>query len=460
MSETYDISSFGAVGDGMTDCTDAIQKALNKCHENNGGTIVLPPGVYLSGTLYLCSNIHIIIQENAILKAIPDKRRYNKADFTPQNYASVNEKTDGTHLLIALNVENITISGGGKIDGNYSAFFDPLKNTRADFPGLRPAQMLFFCESKNIKLYDVTLENAAYWSCFFYGCCNINVTNINIKTAPESWNGDGLDIDCCQNVTVKNCRIDTSDDCIAIRSAGSRLQNTEQLTSNIEISDCTLTSRQAAIRFGVGSGEIRRCRIKNINVYYCTLGITFHGHYSHSNNSGLRISDIVIDNVFMRSLLTPMCIMEHYALDVQDDGRLAEIRDIHISNMHGFAGATMLIQGDRDFGIKNITLENIEITLGGGDLIPESGNTDEIRKIGDGWRFYQPYPFAAVYAENLTCRNVRFHWSNEKTYWHDDNIILPENYRLNGYSDKWQNKIFVGKLINSDIDGIVIDDFR
>ena len=109
------ITDYGAAGDGLTNCTAAIQKALDLCVRQGGGTVVIPPGVYLTGTIYLRSRTRLEIQKGAVLKATPDRTCYNRADFTPQNSASVREKTDGTHLIAAVNVEDVTISGGGVI---------------------------------------------------------------------------------------------------------------------------------------------------------------------------------------------------------------------------------------------------------------------------------------------------------------------------------------------------------
>ena len=411
----FDITQFGAVGDGCGNCTEAIQKALDRCAAAGGGTVCIPPGVYLSGTIYLHSHIRLEIQKGAVLKAIPDRSCYNREDFTPQNSASVNEKTDGTHLIAAVNVEDVAISGGGVIDGNREAFFDPEKYSRNTFPGLRPAQMLYFCESANITLQDIQLRNAAYWSCFFHGCREIMVSGVRIRTGRKDWNGDGLDIDCCTDVIVTGCDIDTADDCIAIRANGKKLLNSPAETAQVTVSNCILRSNQAAVRFGVGSGTIRECTLGNLCITDCTLGITIHGHYSHSQNTGLVIRDILISDVFIRSRLIPFCIMEHYALLPQEDGNGADISGITIRNLRGYAAGTILIQGDLDRKVRNISLLDVDLTIGGGHKIVKDADEDDHRRIGDGWRFYQPYAFVVLQAENVVCRDMRLHWSEDRS---------------------------------------------
>ena len=411
----YVITEFGAVGDGRCNCTAAIQKALDQCGIQGGGTVSVPPGVYLTGTICLHSHTRLEIRKGAVLKAIPDRTCYNRADFTPQNIASVREKTDGSHLIAAVNVEDIAISGGGVIDGNREAFFDPEKYTRDTFPGLRPAQMLYFCESVNITLQDIQLRNAAYWSCFFHGCREIMVSCVRIRTGRQDWNGDGLDIDCCTNVIVTGCDIDTSDDCIAIRANGKKLLNSPAETAQVMVSNCILRSDQAAVRFGVGSGTIRECTLDNLCISDCTLGITIHGHYSHSQDTGLVIRDIQISNVFIRSRLIPFCIMEHYALMPQESGTGADISNITIRNLRGYAAGTAVIQGDRDRKVRNITLQNVDLTIGGGHKIVKDANEKDHLRIGDGWRFYQPYAFAILWSENVVCRNMYLHWAKDRS---------------------------------------------
>ena len=409
------ITDYGAAGDSLTNCTAAIQKALDLCGRQGGGTVVIPPGIYLTGTIYLRSHTRLEIRKGAVLKATPDRTCYNRADFTPQNSASVREKTDGTHLIAAVNVEDVTISGGGVIDGNREVFFDPEKHTRNTFPGLRPAQMLYFCESADITLQDIQLRNAAYWSCFFHGCRRITVSGVRIRTGRKDWNGDGLDIDCCTNVVVSGCDIDTADDCIAIRANGKKLQGTPAETVQVTVSDCILRSDQAAVRFGVGSGTIRECSLRNLIIPDCTLGITIHGHYSHSQDTGLTIRDILISDVSIRSRLIPFCIMEHYALMPQEDGNGADIDNITLRNIRAYAEGTALIQGDRDRKVRNILLQDIDLTIGGGHQIVKNADENDHRRIGDGWRFYQPCAFAVLYAENVICRNMLLHWADGRS---------------------------------------------
>ena len=122
------VRDFGAVGDGITKDTAAVQQAIDQ-----GGTVYFPAGIYLCGSLYLRSHTTLELENGAVILGSPDPEDYNQPDFCPQNSVCLPEKAFGAHLIIALEVNHVVIRGG-KIDGNRSAFFDPSLYSRDDFP--------------------------------------------------------------------------------------------------------------------------------------------------------------------------------------------------------------------------------------------------------------------------------------------------------------------------------------
>ena len=174
------VRDFGAVGDGRTKDTAAVQKAIDA-----GGMVCFPPGTYLCGTLYLKSHGGLHLEAGAILLASPDPEDYNADDFCVQNSHSVNEQSSGAHFIVALEQENVTIEGNGRIDGNRAAFFYVPENRsdiRPEQITWRPGQMVYFCECRNVKIKDVEMYNSTYWTCFLHGCENVQVTGIRIWT--------------------------------------------------------------------------------------------------------------------------------------------------------------------------------------------------------------------------------------------------------------------------------------
>jgi len=267
----YNICDFGAVGDGKSLNTAAIQAALDKCGAAGGGRVVVPPGCFVSGTLWLRDRTELHLESGAVLLASPNLKDYNRLDAYPQNFAPVNDRYEdwtGAHLILGVEIQDAAITGPGVIDGNATAFFgDPVPFYAHSFiwrDGLatardraigRPGQMIVFCESRNIRIRDLTLHNATCWSCFLHGCEDVFVRGVKVDNASYACNTDGIDIDACQRVTVSDCIIDSGDDAFAIRGAPRRLKDKTRICSDVVITNCVVASSSSVFRIGVGEGE-------------------------------------------------------------------------------------------------------------------------------------------------------------------------------------------------------------
>jgi len=295
MNGQFDVKSYGAVGDGVTKDTKAIQAAIDAAADNQGGRVVLNPGVYLSGTIYLKSNVELHLMSGAKLLGSPNKDDYN----TTERRGSGRENVSGAHLVVAYRVKNVSITGQGAIDGNASAFFGGLSDTegmsyrykvrpvdRFSFPW-RPGQMVWFCRCKGVSVRDVTLSNSAYWTFLLLGCEDVRVRGLRIMNPPTTINGDGLGIDSCRNVTVSDCIIRSGDDSLTLRAT---LRATP--CENVVVSNCVLSSPTSGIRIGVGDGIVRRCRLSNIIITDSCKGIVVVSRWSDSSEHGTRIEDI------------------------------------------------------------------------------------------------------------------------------------------------------------------------
>ena len=181
--EVFDVRAFGARGDGRTKDTAAIQRAVDAAHEAGGGTVEVPAGTYLSGSIFLKSNVDFHVGAGATILGSPDPADYNPWDVCPQNWKSVNESHQGGHLLLCIEQRNVTLRGPGRIDGNSRAFLVGPKGERYPQGGFpwRPSQMVYFVESEDIRIQDLELANSCYWSCFLHGCRRVFARGHELK---------------------------------------------------------------------------------------------------------------------------------------------------------------------------------------------------------------------------------------------------------------------------------------
>ena len=258
------VKDFGAVGDGSANDTAAIQKAIDA-----GGIAYFPPGIYRSGTLYLRSGGGLELSPGATLLASPDPTDYNADDFCPQNQVFAGDQVSGAHLICAVEQHDIVLRGGGRIDGSARTWLNELHQLGCRmsyrYPEWRPGQLLYFCESEQITLQDLIIEDAPYWAVMVHGCRHVAVRNIRIFSDMQGHNGDGIDIDCSQFVNISGCQIEGSDDCITLRVNEKGLKH-PQVCEYVTVSDCILKTYECAVRLGVGSGLIRHAVFSNILV--------------------------------------------------------------------------------------------------------------------------------------------------------------------------------------------------
>jgi polygalacturonase len=408
------VKDFGAVGDGIANDTAAIQRALDA-----GGAAYLPGGTYRVGTLYLRSNGGLELAPDATLMGSPDRADYNAWDFCPQNKATRcdEEKASGGHLIVALECENVFIGGHGRIWGNREAFFNPDDGPRGEFKGWRPSQMIFFCECRNVSVSDVTLVNSPYWSLFFFGCDEVRVRGLNISNTPwNAWNGDGIAIDCCRNVTVSDCIVLSSDDGVTVRATGEgHLLHHPALSENVTVTNCVMLGH-SGMRFGVGTGTIRNCAASNLSIMGGLRGIGVHQSYETGlfpeAAKGCQIEGLVFDNLAID------CQMPFYILATHPPRTIArksehQIRHISYNNVRARGTWPVVIIGNYDRNIHDVQMTNCSFVFHGGDAALFAKPPAE----RDVWGRYFDY---GIYMENIRdflFQNVRVSWEDEVDGW-------------------------------------------
>ena len=355
-----EIRDYNAAGDGITNDTAAVQAALD-----SGEVVHFTPGTYLCGTLYMRSNGGIHLDEGATLLAIPGKENYNADDFSPRNRVFVSEKVSGAHLIIAEECENISITGKGKIAGNFKSVFD-LTQTEERWrphyprPEWRMAQMIFLAACRNVIVKDVTLCDSQYWTCFLLDCDEVEITGVKIRCDRMVINADGLDIDCCRDVLIENCDIDCGDDCIAIRANESHARR-QAPCDGVEVRNCQLRSPACAVRIGVGNGTLRNCTLKELQIRDSSIGVGLCPSYSRGKC--VEIDNILFENVYFEGK-SPFVMLPFWgSVSFEDDPAVKRVQNITLRNFHAQCTKASLVAAPaqkqlwRNFCFDNVTIK-------------------------------------------------------------------------------------------------------
>ena len=383
----FDVSRYGARGDGQTDCTEAIARAIAECTRTGGGHVVFPAGVWFTGPIHLKSNVDLHVPQGSTIKFSRDPRRYLPVVYT--RWEGI-ECMNYSALIYADGQENIAVTGDGILDGqadcehwwpwkgrtncgwgpgvpkqddDRKALFDmgakdvPVRERV--FGGghyLRP-NLLQPCRSKNILIEGVTIKDSPMFEVSPLLCTNVTIRNI--KIVAHGPNTDGCDQDSCSGVLIENCSFDTGDDCIAIKAGrnrdGRRMAAPSQdivirgcrmkdghggLTIGSEMSggvrnvfaeNCVLDSPNLnqALRFKTNAmrgGTIEHVHFRNIRigeVSDAVLQVDFQYEEGENGPERPNVHDIHIQNV--------SCKKSKYALQVRGF-RSAPIRDLRLED--------------------------------------------------------------------------------------------------------------------------------
>ena len=406
----YNILNFGAVTDGKTVCTAAIQHAIDECHNNGGGRVIIPTGEFVSGTLWLRDKVELHLEMGAVLRASGDLADYNAEDAYPQNFASANEGWWGKHLIVALECQNVAITGLGTLDGNSEAFVEspprpPKHNTygwrrgyvRERDPEMRrPGPMVCFVESRYITVKDVTMRNGTCWSCLFHGCEYVDARGIKVFNSPCALNTDGIDIDCCRFVTVSDCIIHTGDDALTVRCTAQFLKNKDMPSEYIAITNCTCSVSACGVRIGVGTGVIRHVRISNLTIEGAGTGIKYMTSYGGRGRA--EIEDVNFSNVSIENVGFPIELL----------GDVGSIRHVTLDNIRARGMAGIRILGEGDCAMEDIALRNVDITV-----TPDVEMTESRRRLRG------KYPICVHNVRGALLDGVRVFHEDDETDWED-----------------------------------------
>ena len=423
----FNVRTYGATGDGTNLDSPSINKAIEACAQAGGGTVVFPAGTYLSGSIHLKSNVHLLIDAGATVLGAPQSMNAYDETEPWQN----NPYEDGGHayfhnsLMWGEDLTNVSITGQGMINGGGMTRSDGLLDrmsgfsqwgktnqpTRKTYPPSRLGnKSIALKRCRNVLIRDVTIFHGGHFAILVTGCDNLTVDNVTMDT-----DRDGIDIDCCKNTTVSNCRINSPfDDGLCPKSSFALGSNV--ITENLTIVNCQLSgfvegtlldgtmkparSGVGRIKFGTeANGGFRNVTVSNCTFRHC------HGLALEEVDGGI-LENISINNITMMNVVDyPIYI----TLGDRNRGPNATngiVRNVQISNVIATGvdkTSGIQITGDPGHYIQGVRLDNIRMVFNGG------GTTNDAVRVPKepGDIYPEPSRFGVMPAYGLFARHVR-----------------------------------------------------
>jgi len=398
----YPVRSFGAKGDGVTKDTAAVQKAIDACANAGGGTVYFAPGTYVCGSLHLKTGVTLRLDAGATIKGSPDNGDYDPYETLDFKNDADRETTYFHHALLwGEDVQNISIVGGGTIDGN---------RTRRGGPKSIALKRCRFVDIKGIRIINVP-----NYAISLLGTDYVNIDGVTILNA----RADGIDPDACRNVRISNCHIESVDDAIVPKASFSL--GRRRACENITVTNCYLATECQCFKLGTESGgDFKRIAVSNCVMSGLSVGDPATGGIAIESVDGSNIDGVVVSNVTMIDVRAPIFIrLGNRGRDMPKPVP-GTLKNVIISNVAASdASLTCTITGIPGHRVERVTLSNIQITYkGGGPYRPSDEPVPEKEA-----QYPNPDMFDALPAYGLYCRHVsgltlsNVHLSYAPAYW-------------------------------------------
>ena len=413
-ARTYNIRDYGAKGDGTTLDTVAVQAAIDACNKDQGGTVLVPAGKFVIGTVELKSNVTLHIAAQGVLLGSADGKQYHAADAIPlSGDSTLNDGNVG--LLFAVGAENITIEGQGTIDGQGAQFRSATKGVLppAGITGSHRPYHLLFYQCKNLTVRDIFLLKSAFHSIRVIQCDFVKMEGLHIHSRVIH-NNDGFHFISSRYVHISNCDIQCQDDACALFGS----------CQFITVTNCSFSTRWSVFRFGGGVAE-------NITVSNCLIYETYGCPIKIRCGPGSRFENISFSNIVMKDVTGPISIgvgpqRSSAEPNGQEPGILrnisfsdihatvvkpVQLRDTeHFSNYNpGEIYSCVVLNGMGDNFLEHVTFNNVHIQFPGGGTAEHAAVRD-VPKIAGEYFQLGVLPAYGIYARNvkgLTLHNVR-----------------------------------------------------
>jgi hypothetical protein len=421
----YNITDFGAKGDSSTVNTGAIQNAIDACHKNGGGRVVIPNGQFVTGSIMLKSNVELHLTKGAFLLGSTLASDYPfritcMKSFRPNGI----DRQQYFGLIMADGVENIAITGNGTIDGRGALSEDfrsyPTSKDGSTWHKPERPRLIMMYNSRHIKIHDVSIVHPANWANHYKRCDFLDIRGVHIYSHGNA-NNDGIDLDECQDVTISDVIIDADDDALVFKSLGTRASR------NIAVTNSIIASKITPIKVGTETdGNFQNITISNCVIrpsieekVFDPLRTTLHGAgialeiVDGGIMDGVTISNIVMENSYAPFFLKLGNRGRKYGGEEPSPGQMRNIMldNIICRNVQNDFSST--ITGFPGHYIENLTLSNIRMEMAGGTQTTQRNPMPENEKSYPWPGMFGselPYPAYGIFfrhVKNLTLFNVQ-----------------------------------------------------
>jgi hypothetical protein len=379
------IADHGAVGDGKTLNTRAIQWAINECAAAGGGVVVVPKGTFLTGSIFLKQGVNLRVEKDGVLKGSQNTNDYPWIDT---RIGGLEMKWPAA-LINADGLDGLELSGGGTIDGSGERWWREYWDTRSrekdgsdpHFKVGRP-RLIHIIRCRNVAVHDLLLKNPAFWNLQLTYCDGVEVRDLKVRAHSEpvkAASSDGIDIDSTRNVLIAGCDIECDDDAICLKSGrdadGLRVNRP---TENVVIRNCRVGEGGGLVVFGSEtSGGIR-----HVKIYDCKAegGCDEVVRFKTRMGRGGVVEDVLYENIqadgvrsvfsFNMDAFSNTWVPEEFRTPVPPDKGTPAFRNIQVRNLTAtHCGSAGRLVGLPQSPLCDLTLANVKIEARSGFTI-------------------------------------------------------------------------------------------
>lgn len=459
----YLITSYGSKPGEIS--TKNIQKAIDACASAGGGRVIVPAGTFITGTVFLKSNVNLHLKQGAVLKGSTDLSDYSREGRSPG-------------IIYCENAINVSITGKGTIDGSGDNFYDftknhiydefdkdrtrqkenympegeyftdgPVKRTRA------PGMTVVFFHCTNVTLSGITIQNTPIWATRFGWCDGVLIDGITIKNNPLVPNSDGIHCTISRNIRISDCNISGGDDAIVLtgfpkdeETPGLNKKEQKQHTygnktiygENMTVTNCVLKSSSAGIRIGYGQHPIRRCVFSNIIIHDSNRGIGIFAHDA-SNIEDLKFSNVIIETRLHNGQWWGNGEPIHLSAISRFEGHPAgQIKNVQFNNITATGEHGILVYGLEESPMENIRFSNVNLHVRKGkETLAYGGNIDLRPATPRSMQIFE-HDIPGLYAQHvngLTIRDFELNWDTDlpSFFTHGIECINVSNLNVSGF---------------------------